>query len=459
LPSPTSPIHAGVVRGYRRFAEAVWVLMALGGTLALIGWATDIPILAKLWPAAPVMKANAAIGFLLASAALGLHLWNRPGTFVLSTLVMLIGLGALFQVATGLDLGIDNLFDDPTARVAGRKPGRMSQLTAIGLMLLGLRGMVASVASLAWLRDPLAVLMLAIAMTAMASLGFPLAGGKIATLPFYPVPLASATLLFLAALAWMAIEPTRGLTRVSAADSIGGALARRLLLPTLLLPLAIICLAQLLQRHLGISDDLMLTLSALLTGGAVAGLTWWVANLLDSTECARDEARWQHESARTDGLTGLPNRRALDEALSSLLDGQRGADRRLCVLMLDLDHFKHYNDTHGHAAGDEALRTAARLLRQAVRPADLPARYGGEEFVVLLPGSGAAEGVQVAERILRLFRAEVWPLRKVTVSIGVAATHSGEAAEGLLGRADAALYEAKHAGRNRAVLTSAVSAN
>jgi diguanylate cyclase (GGDEF)-like protein len=455
MPTYPSPIQPAVARGYRRYAGIVAMLMQASGLLALAGWLLGLPLLASALPGAPLIKANAAIGFVLAGLALHRFMQRRRGHALLSAGVLALGLATLLEYASGADFGLDHLFADPAAQAAGLPPGRMSQLTAIGFVLIGLRGMWAGLPSLAWIRDPLAVTMLGIAMTGMASLGFPLAGVEASQLPFNPVPVQSALLFLLGALAWMAIEPERGMTRISAADSFGGALARRLLLPSLLLPLLIIYLGQLLQSRFAISDELMLTLSALITGGAVASLIWWVASLVDRVERERSEARRMRERAETDGLTGLPNRRAFDEALARLLRGRREQDTRFCLLMVDLDFFKSYNDSFGHLAGDDALRISAHLLRDALRPGDLPARYGGEEFAALLPNTDATAGLQIAERMLGQFHSEHWPLRPVTVSIGVAEAHAGDDPDRLIARADAALYAAKHAGRDRAELAPA----
>jgi diguanylate cyclase (GGDEF)-like protein len=159
--------------------------------------------------------------------------------------------------------------------------------------------------------------------------------------------------------------------------------------------------------------------------------------------------------ALRDALTGLYNRRFLEEALAV---EQRRALRRgisVGVLMLDIDHFKRFNDSHGHDAGDILLRGIGALLRRAVREGDMPCRYGGEEFVVILPGADLAGSRQRAEA-LRTAIAQ-WqperdgqPLGPVTVSIGVAALplHGKEWPE-VLKAADQALYASKHAGRNR----------
>jgi diguanylate cyclase (GGDEF)-like protein len=153
--------------------------------------------------------------------------------------------------------------------------------------------------------------------------------------------------------------------------------------------------------------------------------------------------------ARVDGLTGVPNRRAWDEELNRMLAHARRAAETLHVALLDLDHFKRFNDSHGHQAGDRLLKEAAAAWRAQLRTADLIARYGGEEFAVLLQGGNAAQAAEVLKR-LRV----ATPLDQ-TVSAGLVTWDGEEQAEALVGRADAALYEAKRTGRNRVVVAGA----
>ena len=161
-----------------------------------------------------------------------------------------------------------------------------------------------------------------------------------------------------------------------------------------------------------------------------------------------------HGQANTDPRTGLANSRAFDIALEDALRA-RQPEEAVSVLMLDIDHFKEFNDRHGHPAGDEALRTFAEVLRSSVRDRDLAARYGGEEFVVLLPGLDLVGACEVAERIRERTESKVMSLApgltdRISVSIGVASAPT-QAVErvALLRIADEALYEAKQAGRNR----------
>ena len=164
------------------------------------------------------------------------------------------------------------------------------------------------------------------------------------------------------------------------------------------------------------------------------------------------------QMARMDELTGLFNRRHLDAALAAELARARQDGAPLGVLMLDLDHFKAFNDRFGHPEGDAHLKAVANLLRGHVRPTDTVARYGGEEFMVLLPGSPPEESVRIAERIRRrLGELRTGPVDAVTSgSFGLATwPEDGETATELIAAADAALYEAKRRGRDRIVLAGA----
>ena len=159
----------------------------------------------------------------------------------------------------------------------------------------------------------------------------------------------------------------------------------------------------------------------------------------------------QHE-ADTDVLTGQPNRRALDELLRQQVRMAAMTGRAFSVLLLDIDHFKAVNDTHGHGAGDDTLRAFAQRVREHLRQGDTCARYGGEEFVIVLPGTTLAAALEVAER-LRQGVADASlisvPLVRTTVSIGAAQHRAGESPEQLLARADAGVYAAKRGGRNQ----------
>jgi two-component system chemotaxis family response regulator WspR len=161
-----------------------------------------------------------------------------------------------------------------------------------------------------------------------------------------------------------------------------------------------------------------------------------------------------------DGLTGLSNRRYFNEYAESEWRQAIREKKSLSLLMVDIDHFKQYNDTYGHLAGDEVLRTVAQTVMGSFRrPKDLAARFGGEEFVVILPHTVADNLGQLAETVVRAIEALDLPHGgstvggKVTISAGGAATipQSGDSFFSLIEAADKALYEAKRTGRNRAI--------
>ena len=161
------------------------------------------------------------------------------------------------------------------------------------------------------------------------------------------------------------------------------------------------------------------------------------------------------EQAATDPLTRIANRRTILETLGKELERCRRSKTACAVVFVDLDHFKQVNDTHGHAAGDEVLRQAASTMRAILRPYDLVGRYGGEEFVVVLPGCDAAGARAAAERLRAAVAGAAigigGVLVRVTCSLGIAVGDSASGWDGdrLLSAADAALYRAKRAGRNR----------
>jgi diguanylate cyclase len=172
----------------------------------------------------------------------------------------------------------------------------------------------------------------------------------------------------------------------------------------------------------------------------------------------RDSLNKSEERAKTDTLTGLPNRRALDEFFRKSQIAAMENGEPLSILLIDIDHFKQFNDNFGHSVGDQVLRLVAKALRDRVRDIDLPARYGGEELVAVLPGADLAVCTAVAERlrrsiadcqITRRSTGEILP--GITVSIGVGQFQFGEAMADLIDRCDRALYLAKKTGRNRVV--------
>jgi len=179
---------------------------------------------------------------------------------------------------------------------------------------------------------------------------------------------------------------------------------------------------------------------------------------LDATNQALVEKnRELHELSITDGLTGLHNRKHMNERVVAEISRAARHQHPLSILMMDIDLFKTFNDARGHQAGDEVLRGVARVLKETIRGTDYAARYGGEEFLLLLPHSTSETAMQTAERIRgRIEEARLGVNadgRGITVSVGVAAfPECGNDAESVIREADFALYKAKREGRNRVVL-------
>lgn len=160
--------------------------------------------------------------------------------------------------------------------------------------------------------------------------------------------------------------------------------------------------------------------------------------------------------ARTDTLTGLPNRRSFNEDLERRFDQWRRHQMPVALIMIDIDHFKRFNDSYGHTAGDAVLRRAAQIISSSLRQMDLAARFGGEEFAVILPGTKLREAIKVAERVRAMVAAQRFELDgrplEITISAGVAPAMPGDEMIDLIERADEALYAAKEHGRNRAMV-------
>jgi diguanylate cyclase (GGDEF)-like protein len=172
------------------------------------------------------------------------------------------------------------------------------------------------------------------------------------------------------------------------------------------------------------------------------------------------EKRRQYErAAMFDGLTGVHNRRWLDETLHRMVRRHENGGSRLALSLIDIDHFKSFNDTYGHAAGDHVLTVVAAVLAANLRPTDLVARFGGEEFVIIFPDTDVQEAAIAAERVRRAVGDETMKLPdgtalpNVTISMGVAELTAGQSVPDLLKAADAAMYEAKQSGRNSVVVS------
>jgi diguanylate cyclase len=176
-----------------------------------------------------------------------------------------------------------------------------------------------------------------------------------------------------------------------------------------------------------------------------------VSNLQQSLEAIRAESL-------TDPLTALGNRKYFDRALVAAIQAASKASEPLSLLMLDIDHFKSFNDNYGHLTGDQVLRLVGQSLKQTIKGQDITARYGGEEFAVVLPNTPLRQALTVADHLRRAVMSKELKkkstgeiLGRVTISIGVSMLQNGDDMDSLIGRADACLYAAKRNGRNRVI--------
>ncbi len=197
-------------------------------------------------------------------------------------------------------------------------------------------------------------------------------------------------------------------------------------------------------------------LSAWKQRAIMLGILWLLlaAAIVWLTQRANSISRAQSELANLDDLTGLRNRRSILNT-ASILDRSEAHTGSLSLLMIDIDHFKSINDRFGHQVGDDMLRLVSGVLRTQVRTTDIVGRYGGEEFLVLMPDTGPEGALLVAEKVRRAVADKVIQPVPVTISIGVATTSEHDVTlDRTLSRADAALYAAKEAGRNRVHVAS-----
>lgn len=212
------------------------------------------------------------------------------------------------------------------------------------------------------------------------------------------------------------------------------------------------------SRVFPIHSDLLCSLvtdTSPIAGNMLRMMTQWMR--LNTQRIVKDRMQiWElTDHANVDALTKLYNRRWLDSMFSRLLAQASKGAQPLYILLIDVDHFKKYNDTHGHVSGDCALIAMGEILKTTVRPYDFTTRYGGEEFLVILPNTGQAEGLAAAERIRQAVEKKIitsaagTPLPGITVSIGLAMNQpDATTPQTLIAAADAQLYRAKKDGRN-----------
>jgi diguanylate cyclase (GGDEF)-like protein len=458
----------------RRLAAVLGLSAALIGAAGLAAWVFPAEWLIEAYGAHARMKANTGLG--IAAAGLSLFAYAAlPKSSVAGLvlrrgggiLALLIGALTLLQHLTGADFRIDQLIVADPGTTQDLRPGRMPRAAAAGLVLFGLASalMPRAPAWCFWTGFVLNAVGFWLAL--FIAVAFVLAPDALYAFWWsarVSVPTAVAFLALFTGV--MLAVPDRGWARIVMSDKLGGVMARRLLPLMAVLPLGTLWLVKTGSEH-GLYPDplgeyiaavvllIALTTVVLVTSGRLNVLDAQRRTAEKERQSAQAAALRLREISETDALTGLSNRRHFLDAAGAAIPAARGEGRPLSLLMVDIDHFKRINDTFGHAAGDNALRLLGATLKESTRRADCVARLGGEEFAILLPGATAAIAQDIAERICR-HTATLAVLDDrgrsfgFTVSIGLAAlTPADRRPEDLLARADAALYRAKRAGRNR----------
>ncbi len=425
-------------------AASVVIAVAVG---VLAGWFFGIEPLMTILPGYIRMKPNTAIAFIAAALAVILHALDRAPRIrnVAAAITASIGAATLFQYFTGVQLHIDQmLFNDSVQKI---HPGRMAHVTAFNFvfigsaLLLGANTVRRSTAS-----GILACMVMLGSLFAIVgyAYGVPVLYGSMrhSSMAFH-----TGVSFLLLSIAVVFHKPQGVMASLFFSGNSGGIVARRLIPTAVIVP---IVLGALFVRPEFSFGHMRLGLALSVMSGVVLHVL--MIGSLSRSLSKSYESRIAAERASTiDGLTGIFNRRAFDQRMEEEIARSRRYGNAFSVLLLDVDHFKKVNDQHGHLAGDEVLRELAAVAKKAMRPSDIFCRYGGEEFAIIATGTTMDETCELAERVGEAVRSHTVDAigRPVTISMGLTEWRRGDLdASALISRADAALYEAKAAGRD-----------
>jgi diguanylate cyclase (GGDEF)-like protein len=412
------------------------------------GWIMGVDTLKRVVPGFNTMKVNTAISIACLGAALAVTHADRRYRGIANaaaSVAVVIALLTLAEYVFLWDAGIDQLWTQNVATPPGTDPGRPAAATAVMITLLGAAILCTGHPKLARVKTVAGSIVL---VTSWAALnGYIFGPWALQEVPLLrSIALHTAILMLLLSLGTLAAEPASRPIRTVLARSTGGVICRWLLPTAILAPPL---LGWFLTRG-GALDVFPNQFDwALYSAISTLGSGWLILTLahrITVIDAARLSAA---ELARHDPLTGLTNRRAFDAFLLESFNLSRRHGHALALLLIDIDHFKSYNDAFGHPAGDALLKELSVILSSLARETDLVARLGGEEFGIVLPETDAGGARVFAERVRTEVEQATQFKRALTVSVGVAALSDeiGTPSE-LIEDCDSALYQAKSGGRN-----------
>jgi diguanylate cyclase (GGDEF)-like protein len=482
MPSP----NARRFKYLRIYCEVSVILAVAMGILILCGWAFHIESLKSVFPGLAVVKPNMALALTLSGISLGLLLpadaqvSARYVARSLALVVAAIGAATRIEYLFGLNLRIDHLlFSEPAGAAATTLPGRMSPTSSGAFFAIGMALLLLEWKTKGGRRPSQGLALWPILAALIAITGYVYRATALNTLSLYtriPIPMAIA--LFMLGGAVFFARPRDGITGDLTGEGSGSAMARRFLPAVLFIPLVLgwICLhglrAGLYGSELGLA---IYSTSSVVVFGLLVWLNARKMNLeyaqrsaaeaeirtlnaelegrvAERTEALRNSEAHLSYSAQHDFLTGLPNRMLLNDRVNQAIVFAPRIERKLAVLFLDLDGFKHINDSLGHPIGDKLLQSIAKRLVKCVRATDTVSRQGGDEFVVLLAEMAQSEDAAITARRMLQAVAEAHSIDEhdlhVTASIGLSVyPDDGRDAETLIKNADMAMYQAKENGR------------
>jgi diguanylate cyclase (GGDEF)-like protein len=432
---------------------AIGTVSAVLGCMVLIGgWTLGLAVFKSVLPGLATMKVNTALG--ITALGIGLAITGRDGdrrgalAGTAAGVATALGLVTLAEYAFDWNAGIDQLIFRDSSNPA--HPGRPALATAISMTLYGAALLCVDHPRLHLAKSATGV---AGTLVSWAAVNGHIFGGLQSVPLFSSVAVHTAIIGLFFGFGVLAAEPTFWPIRTALERGAGGIVCR------VLLPIAVFAppsLGWLLERASILSIYPAGFRWALYSAVASLGSVWVIMMLARRIAAMEAERIAATELSRHDALTGLANRRAFDAFLLESFNLARRHRHALSLVLLDVDRFKSYNDAYGHPAGDELLKALGALLISLGRETDLVARIGGEEFAVVLPETDLPGAEALAERIRTVVERATDFRRAVTVSLGIAAaTQETSGPAMLLHDCDAALYQAKRAGRNRVSISIA----